>query len=94
VEYCQEGSTSTTIPPPSASEVVDQQIKIRGITFRAALVSLFSLLYIIIEIPSIGFNQVLQGKTVKKKLLNRERNTKNPTMQQLRNEEKLTINKQ
>ena len=41
MEYRQKGSTSTGIPPPSASDVVNQHNKIGGITFRAAHVCLF-----------------------------------------------------
>jgi len=33
-----EGSISTAIPPTSASEIMGQQSKIRGIIFRASLV--------------------------------------------------------
>ena len=39
MEYYWEGSLFTAIPPTSAFEVVGQHNKIRGITFRAALVS-------------------------------------------------------
>jgi len=35
--YWWEGSISTAIPPPSASDVVDQHNKIGGITFGSAL---------------------------------------------------------
>jgi len=38
MEYWWEGSTPTAIPPTSASDVIGQHHKIRGITFRAALV--------------------------------------------------------
>ena len=38
IEYWQEGSTSTAIPPTSASDTVCQHNKIGGITFKAALV--------------------------------------------------------
>jgi len=38
VEYWWEGSTSTAIPPKSASDVMGQQNTIGGITFGAALV--------------------------------------------------------
>ena len=37
-EYWREGSTSTAIPPTSASDVVGQRNKIGGFTFGAALV--------------------------------------------------------
>ena len=39
MEYYWKGSLFTAIPPTSAFEVVGQHNKIRGITFRAALVS-------------------------------------------------------
>ena len=38
-EHRWEGSASTAIPPPLASDVVGQHHKIGGITFRAALVA-------------------------------------------------------
>jgi len=38
MEYWQEDSASTDIPPPSASDVVGKHNKIRGITFVAALI--------------------------------------------------------
>jgi len=38
MEYRQEGSTSTAIPPTSASDVVGQNNKIGGLTFGAVLV--------------------------------------------------------
>jgi len=38
MEFWQEVSTSTAIPPISASDVIGQQNKTRGITFRATLV--------------------------------------------------------
>jgi len=38
MEHWQEGSTSTTIPPPSASDFVKQHNKIGGIAFGAALI--------------------------------------------------------
>jgi len=37
MEYCQEGSTSTFIPPTSTFDVVGQHNKIGGIIFGAAL---------------------------------------------------------
>jgi len=37
MEHWQEGSTSTVIPSTSASDVVGQQNKTGGITFRAVL---------------------------------------------------------
>jgi len=40
--YWWEGSTFTAIPPTSASDVIDQHNKIVGITFRAALLQVFS----------------------------------------------------
>jgi len=36
MEYWWEGSTSTVIPPTSASDIIRQHNKIGGITFRAA----------------------------------------------------------
>jgi len=38
MEYGWEGSTSTAISPPSASDVVSQHNKIGGVTFGAALI--------------------------------------------------------
>jgi len=38
MEYWQEGSTSTAILPTSASDVMSQHNKIRGITSGAALI--------------------------------------------------------
>jgi len=38
MEYWWEGSTSTAVPPTSASDVVDWHHKIGGITFRAVLI--------------------------------------------------------
>jgi len=38
MEYWWENSTSTAIPPPSASAVTGQHNKIGGVTFRAALI--------------------------------------------------------
>jgi len=38
MEYWWEGSTSAVIPPTSVSDVVDQQNKIAGTTFGAALI--------------------------------------------------------
>lgn len=36
VDYWRESSTSTAIPPPSASDIVGQRNTIGGITFGAA----------------------------------------------------------
>ena len=36
-EYWREGSTSTAVPPTSASDAVGQHLKIGDITFRALL---------------------------------------------------------
>ena len=38
MEYCQESSVSTAIPPISTSDIMGQHNKIEGITFRAALI--------------------------------------------------------
>jgi len=38
MEYRQEGSPPTAIPPTSTSDVVGQQNKIEGIAFGAALI--------------------------------------------------------
>jgi len=38
MEYWQEGSTSTALPPTSVSDTVGKHYKTRGITFRAALI--------------------------------------------------------
>jgi len=38
MEYWQEGSISTAVPPTSASNVMGQNNKIGGITFRESLV--------------------------------------------------------
>jgi len=40
VGYSWEGSVSTAIPPTSTSDVISQHNRIKGITFRAALVDL------------------------------------------------------
>jgi len=37
MEYWWEGSISTAIPPTSTSDIVGQQNRIGGITFKAAL---------------------------------------------------------
>ena len=37
-EYREAGSASTAIPPTSASDVMDKNNKIGGMTFRAALI--------------------------------------------------------
>ena len=50
MEYWQEGSTPTAVPPTSASDIVGQHHKIEGITFGAALTSTESLL-VIFHIP-------------------------------------------
>jgi len=42
MEYWWEGSTPTAIPPTSASDAVGQHNKIVGITFRAALIEMYS----------------------------------------------------
>ena len=39
-EYWWEGSTSTAIPPTSASDIVGQHYKVGDVTFRAALIRL------------------------------------------------------
>jgi len=41
MEYLWEGSTSTAIPPTSASAIVGQHHKIGGITFGAALYNMY-----------------------------------------------------
>ena len=61
MEYCWEGSTSTAIPPPSASDVVDQHNKIGGITFRAymlvkSFIIIFNILY---TCPSHSWDNLL-----------------------------------
>ena len=38
IEYWWEGSTSTSIPPASTSDVVGQYNRIGGVTFGAALI--------------------------------------------------------
>ena len=42
MEHMWEGSTSTAIPPTLASEIVSQCNEIGGITFRAALVFMYT----------------------------------------------------
>jgi len=44
MEYWQEASTSTALPPTSAFDNVGQHNKIGGITFRAALVGIIHFL--------------------------------------------------
>jgi len=39
MEYWWEGSSSTAMPPTSASDITGQLHKIGGITFRAALIN-------------------------------------------------------
>ena len=46
MEYCQEGSTSTVLPPTSASNVTGQHNKIGSIIFGAALVCMYIYIYI------------------------------------------------
>ena len=43
MECWQEGSTSTAIPPPSASGVMGQHNKIGGTAFRAALICAYNM---------------------------------------------------
>ena len=50
MEYWWEGSTSTAIPPTSASEVMGQYIKIAGVTIGAALILCRSLTHHIEEL--------------------------------------------
>jgi len=45
MEYWQEGSTPTAIPPTSTSDIVDQHNEIGGINFGAVLVLLENTLH-------------------------------------------------
>jgi len=77
MKYWWEGSTSTAIPPPSASDIVGQRHKIEGITFEAALIhrgknndkhfSLF-LLLLLLHKPGIKMKSKLPVKATEEEL--------------------------
>jgi len=49
MEYWWEGSTCTTMPPTSTSDVVHQQNKIGGIYFGAIFIHMYALLFLLAQ---------------------------------------------
>ena len=63
MENWWEGSSSTAVPPTSASDFVHQHNKVKGITFRAALLILHAL-----KIFTLSENQTRKQKVKSIKL--------------------------